>query len=174
MKIGTRLRNRRRKILLTLSWDTQRKKNTANLSQGTTLFVTLEEATWLIDNTTSSLWDLGLQDAGSGWSGTNFKKRPQIHDESKAKKTLFFQIAAKKIPLLSTNTTPKYKIPPFIYSEVMSMVTRPPMKNGHKRASGHVTVCNSHSWPGYLTISLCENDCQGIANPCLDCYLSRE
>lgn len=49
---------------------------------------------------------------------------------------------------LSTNTTTKYETLPLIYSKGMSMVTRPPIKKGHKHASGHVTVCNLHSWRG--------------------------
>lgn len=166
MKIGTRLWNRRRKILLTLSWDTQRKKNTANLSYGTTPFVTLEETIWLIDNTTSPLWDLGLQDAGSG---TNFKKKPQIHDESKAKKNSVFQDCCKEnTPFINTHNS-KIQNPTFYLLRSNEYGDRPPIKNGHKPASGHITVCNSHSWLGYLTMRHCEHDCKGITNPCLDC-----
>lgn len=92
----------------------------------------LELSTSQTDYTTSPCLDLGLKDAVSGQPGTSFKKKPQIHEESKAEKILFFQIAAKKIPLLPTNTTPEYQIPHFIYSKVMSVVTRPPIKNDHK------------------------------------------
>lgn len=49
---------------------------------------------------------------------------------------------------LSTSTIPKYETLLLIYSKVMSMVTRPPVKKGHKHASGHITVCSLHSWWG--------------------------
>lgn len=50
--------------------------------------------------------------------------------------------------LLSTSTTTKHETLLLIPSKVMSMVTRPPIKKGHKHASGHITVCNLHSWRG--------------------------
>lgn len=163
MKIAVRLWIRSKKLLLTLSLEPLR----GSKIQQT--FIMLEETIWVIDNTTYPLQGLGLSDVG-----TSSKKKPQIHDKSKAKKPQFFQIATKKTRLLSTNTAPKHKTPPFICWKVMSMVTRPPIKNGHKHASGHITVRNWHSWIGYLTIGLCENDCKGIENPWLDCQLSRD
>lgn len=146
-------------------WDTWRKKNTA---QGTTPFIVLKE----IDYTSSPplLLDPGLEGAGCGQSGTS-KRGHRYMTEVKLKNLC----STRLLIFLSTSATSKYETLPIIYSKVMSMLTRPPEKKGHKHVSGHLTVCNLHSWPqGYLSIRLCENDCKGIANFCLSCCLSRE
>jgi len=100
----------------------------------------------LTNSTTCPHPDLRFKDGGSDQSGTVIKKIPRVHEESRARKVFLFQIATKKNPpLLPTSKTPKHQSLHFIYSKLMSVVTRPPIKNDRQQASGHMTISHLYS-----------------------------